>query len=50
MKAFLLFLCILFITILIIHTPEKECEQSRMWVGGPSSHVPKPMARWGFPS
>ena len=50
MEVFSIFLFILLIMILFMHNPKKECIQSHVWIGGPSSHVPKPMARWGFPS
>ena len=43
-------LLVMVILLLILYRLKNVCVQKNddIWIGGPSSHVPKPMVRWGF--
>ena len=42
---------LIFITAILLHLntnnkSKKSCKE--VWIGGPTSHVPKPMSRWEY--
>lgn len=51
MKSIYTYLIVLFLLFMLLHTPCNYTNTNTtpgVWVGGPVSIVPKPMARWGY--
>jgi len=41
-------LILLLIIFYVLHETKYTTQESNKWIGGPTSHVPKPMSRWSY--
>ena len=48
MKYYIVILVILFLLYAILFTSKEPLCKKDIWIGGPVSHVPMPMARWNY--